>query len=299
MTTLDSSALSAWGALADLGCFLVIVGIVGESAELLVKWGKKKRFRDGFSLRFDEKNRRKLVLLIKVIKPKILPVETVFVGMVVTGLAIEFLGTHKANGILYKNNSDLVATNTIISLQVAVLNKEAADERSKAVALEQQIQNSDAKNWPVYELKADVKLRVLLIHEYLAPPSDFSASVDISESSSHFRKITFDCDGVESVPLMKFPIYHLSFLSPKPNSIRLSKSSWFREESAKSVATNLDTASLTISNFPFADAKVIGSIEITINDSMTTSFRIQSIQINGGFAVLTGITNGVLPYMPQ
>jgi hypothetical protein len=115
---------------------MVIFGIIGESAELIVKWGKKESFRKCFG---DRLNPILLDGFVKFIRPKILPVETVFIGMVVFGLAIEFLGTHKANGILFRNNSDLLATNTAISSQVAGLNKEAADERLKADQLEMQM----------------------------------------------------------------------------------------------------------------------------------------------------------------
>jgi hypothetical protein len=111
MTTLDSSALNSWGGWADVGCVLVIIGIVGEGAELIVKWGEKECFRKWFEYRL---NPNILSSFVKFVGPIILPVETIFAFMVILGLSIEFLGTHKANGILYRNNNELLAKNNAL-----------------------------------------------------------------------------------------------------------------------------------------------------------------------------------------
>lgn len=79
---------------------MVIVGVLGESAELLVKWGRKRRFRK----RLNDVNRRRLVGFVKVARPKLLPVETVFFTVLVIGLAIEFLGSHTATRIADREN---------------------------------------------------------------------------------------------------------------------------------------------------------------------------------------------------
>jgi len=70
----DSISLDWWTWVALFGCALVIPGVILESAEYVVKWGKKKSF-----LKFIERNvrppaREEYERLAKWLKPKILKV---------------------------------------------------------------------------------------------------------------------------------------------------------------------------------------------------------------------------------
>jgi len=95
----------------------VFIGILGESAEFIVKWGRKRRFRGWFN----DTNRRRLVGFVKVIRPKLLPIETLFFVVLVIGLAIEILGSFAAERLQSKANLELSATNAVILLRVEQL----------------------------------------------------------------------------------------------------------------------------------------------------------------------------------
>jgi hypothetical protein len=106
MTFMDSSSLTFWEIISEVGFILVIVGVVGEGAELVVEWIKRHE---------PEGTRKK--------RKWLLPVETLSFVILVVGLALEFLGSHEAMRIADAQN--------------ASLNKEAADARKDAgVAIE-------------------------------------------------------------------------------------------------------------------------------------------------------------------
>jgi hypothetical protein len=106
MTFMDSSSLTFWEIISEVGFIMVIVGVVGEGIELVVEWLERHK---------PEGTQKKPQWL--------LPVATLSFVILVVGLAMEFLGSHNAMRIADSQN--------------ARLNKEAADARKDAgVAIE-------------------------------------------------------------------------------------------------------------------------------------------------------------------
>ncbi len=98
---MDSSSLTFWEIISEVGFIMVVVGVVGEGAELVVEW--IKRHEEGGT-----RKKRKWLL----------PVETLSFVILVVGLAMEFLGSHKSMRIADADN--------------ARLNKEAGHARKDA-----------------------------------------------------------------------------------------------------------------------------------------------------------------------
>src|ERR1041384_5693929 len=93
----------SWELLAEIGCVAVIVGVIGESSELFIKWAERRRFRRFFAKFI----RRTFVRIVKSLSPILLPVETGFFILLVAGLAAELLGTHMSSVIANRENSRL------------------------------------------------------------------------------------------------------------------------------------------------------------------------------------------------
>jgi hypothetical protein len=132
MTVLDSASLKYWESLAEWGFRLVIIGVVGESLELITKWEESEAFRKWFGDRFDEKNLKRFVWFCKIIRPKRLPVESIFFGVVVIGLAMEFIGSQNATRISDAENMRL--------------NGLYSDEYSNSVTLASRVEELRKKN---------------------------------------------------------------------------------------------------------------------------------------------------------
>jgi hypothetical protein len=119
MSESDSFWLNFWEVFASIGIIAVIIGIIGEGSELLVKWIREKRFKK-FKHGADDKLRCIIAVLAKYVRPRILEVETFAFALVIVGLMAEFWGGHKSKIILDRNNTDL-------SMRVETLRK-ANDE---------------------------------------------------------------------------------------------------------------------------------------------------------------------------
>jgi hypothetical protein len=117
MTVSDSFWLIFWESIATIGIVVVIIGIIGEGSELLVKWAIDKKYRK-LQRELDDGFRWILAVLMKFIRPRKLEVETFAFALVVLGLVVEFWGGHKSQQILDRNN--------------AALNKEAGEARQAA-----------------------------------------------------------------------------------------------------------------------------------------------------------------------
>src|SRR6266446_1909351 len=91
MSFLDSSSLSFWESVSEFGFVMVIVGVVGEGAELVVKWRKRRREES----------------ILEKESPWMLPIETAFFALLVLGLAVEFIGSHKAMRIAREESNRL------------------------------------------------------------------------------------------------------------------------------------------------------------------------------------------------
>jgi hypothetical protein len=139
MSASDSFWLIIWELIAAIGVIVVIVGIIGEGSELLVKWALKTKYKK-FQKELDDGFRWFLAILMKFVRPRILEVETFAFALVVLGLVAEFWGGHKSQQILDRNNSrlnlaaeQLGKTNAQLSLQVELL-------KSNNLALYEEIQ---------------------------------------------------------------------------------------------------------------------------------------------------------------
>ena len=122
-----SSLILFFSLLGYFGAVMVIIGVVLEAAELIVKWGGKKKFRKWVGDVFLKSRRRKVVWCVKHIKPRILPYETLGFVLLFFGLAIELIGSGTAERIQSRENASLEATNMLISLRVEEL-RESNDE---------------------------------------------------------------------------------------------------------------------------------------------------------------------------
>lgn len=100
---------------------VVVIGIVLEGAELLVKFGSKKKYRIWIGEIFRKERRRKLVSWVKCLKPSILPVEALGFSLIVIGLTVEWISGTTAAIMQSRENGILESTNVQLSLQVEQL----------------------------------------------------------------------------------------------------------------------------------------------------------------------------------
>jgi hypothetical protein len=142
MSIPDSSSLKFWEFVSELGFLAVIVGVIGESAELVVKWGRKRRLRKWLNKHI----RRQLVFLVKTVDPRLLPVETAFFIVLVIGLAAEFLGSHMAMQIADRES--------------ARLNAEAGQARKDAGAAIERAANVESTNLVLRAKVAQLELKL-------------------------------------------------------------------------------------------------------------------------------------------
>jgi hypothetical protein len=121
---MDSSLLfllNGWTWLALIGCALVIPGVILESAEYVIKWGKKKKCRQFIDRWIPYPARRECVCAVKILKPIILPIETFGFALLVIGLAVEIFGSFKSDQTQSQENAVMEATNTVLNLQIEEL----------------------------------------------------------------------------------------------------------------------------------------------------------------------------------
>lgn len=91
MTALTSGLLSSWELYADVGLWMVVVGVAGEVVEIGIKHIEQGRFLEHRGIQFNEWS-----------KSHALEIEFlgfVFWILVVIGLVMEWRGSHKASGI--------------------------------------------------------------------------------------------------------------------------------------------------------------------------------------------------------
>jgi hypothetical protein len=99
-----SSSFKDWTYIAEFGAYMVIAGILGEGAELLVKLNKRKGFRKAWEYRL---NPKLLFSFVKFAKPHALWIEVASLGLVAIGLIIEVAASHVAYGISDLQNAEL------------------------------------------------------------------------------------------------------------------------------------------------------------------------------------------------
>jgi hypothetical protein len=114
MINLDPDSLKFWQSFSEWGFWLVIVGVFGESVDLVAKWlvrCRKKR-------------------LPKRVDRWMLPLESFFWIILCVGLAMEFLGGHKAMLIAGQQNA-------ILTNKAEQAGKDAADARLEVARITQ------------------------------------------------------------------------------------------------------------------------------------------------------------------
>jgi hypothetical protein len=102
--------------LSLFGALLVILGVILEGAELIVKNGRKQKIRKWLGDIFGNSRRRFVVWLVRFLHPRILRFESIGFGVLVIGLAIELFGSFVADAlheqqveVLRKANDELEA----------------------------------------------------------------------------------------------------------------------------------------------------------------------------------------------
>lgn len=120
MTPLDLSSLTFWEFVSEFGFVMVIVGVVGEAVELVVKWIGRHRGKE----------------LPKKETKWLLPFETLFFAILVIGLATEFLGSHKAMRIANRLNAELHTKAEQASKDAGEANERAGKAHERAANAE-------------------------------------------------------------------------------------------------------------------------------------------------------------------
>src|SRR6266404_230001 len=110
---MESESLKVWELISEIGFIAVIIGVALEVVDLCAKWYERC------------KGKR----LPKHLHRWILPVETLGFGILVAGLAVEFLGSHKVMQIAARQNAVLFATGE--RAREAAANAENAAEKAK------------------------------------------------------------------------------------------------------------------------------------------------------------------------
>jgi hypothetical protein len=130
-----SAAISLWEVVGKVGFVMVIIGVALEGSELVVRWG----WKNGFRKRFTRVIRRRLVSFVKMLRPKILPVETIGFLVLVAGLAIEFIGTNFAARLQGEANARLNREASIARKEAGIANQHAEELQRKNLELETRI----------------------------------------------------------------------------------------------------------------------------------------------------------------
>jgi len=132
MSAASQYSLEFWQTFSEVGFWLVIFGVFGESTELIAKWAvrcRKKR-------------------LPKRLERSLLPLESIFWIILCIGLAVEFFGGRKASVLANSENTRL--------------NRESADMRARAAGLEATNLVLRSK---VLELEASVQPRMISLKQ--------------------------------------------------------------------------------------------------------------------------------------
>ena len=135
MESSSSTLINIFAAIGYLGAAIVIIGIVGESSEILKESLKEKNFRKGIKRHLSKRWLFCLFCFFKLAKLKPLRWKVIAVLFVVGGLAIEWIGGGTAELMQTRENEELMATNAVLLAEVATLNEETQRERLKADTL--------------------------------------------------------------------------------------------------------------------------------------------------------------------
>jgi hypothetical protein len=142
--------------LALFGAALVIIGVLLEAAELIVKLGSNVKYGKWVSRVFGKKYRLKIALLAKFLHPRILPFEAIGFGLLFIGLAIELIGSFVAERLQSKEN--LVLQNRVEVLRKANDELEAAARDRTISEVQSNLFMVLTKDLPKTDIKVTVGL---------------------------------------------------------------------------------------------------------------------------------------------
>jgi hypothetical protein len=125
--------LSTFEFIAGVGTVLVVIGVMSEGAEILIKISKRPSARGWIEKEGSRRLLFTLIWLTRRMHPIMLWIEGIGLGIVIAGLAIEWFGTNGANRIQSNENAELASSNTNLMLRIEEL-------RSKNLALEKELQ---------------------------------------------------------------------------------------------------------------------------------------------------------------
>ena len=161
--------LSTFEFIAAAGTVLVLIGVVSEGAEILIKISKVSRARRWIEREGSRRWLFSFLWLTRKLHPIMLWIEGVGLGIVVVGLAIEWFGTSGAERIQSDKNAELVSANTNLTLRIEELRSsnlglqiELASLQTQETAMATNINDLQLMNLPVMEITGSATFRVML-----------------------------------------------------------------------------------------------------------------------------------------
>ncbi len=155
-----SISLGFWEDLSEIGCWLVLIGVIGESTELLEKFGVLPKSLQRFALK----------------------IEATFWTILCVGLTLEIAGSHMANNVSSRQNA-------LLTQQAAQSYKEAEEAKLKSAQLELTVEELRQKN---NELESQAEPRTLKWPEAIKTLQQFAgmrAIIFCNEGDSESREI--------------------------------------------------------------------------------------------------------------
>lgn len=135
---------------------------------MFVKIGRQRKYRKWFGDRFGTERRRRVALLVKLIKPRILPFEAIGFALLFIGLAIELFGSFEAERQQSK-------VNLVLEKRVEVLRE--ANDKLEAAAKDRTISNVQSN------------LFMLLVKDLPKIPIKVVVGVEDNETDRYARQI--------------------------------------------------------------------------------------------------------------
>lgn len=267
MTSFDSASLRFWTNFEEIGFWLVIIGVFGESVELMTKlaaWRFKKHFT--------ERAHRWLLII-----------EVVFWLLLIIGLGMEFLGGHRARIISEAENTrlnvlagqlnDRASSNDLARLR---LEKELLQLKQTSEQTRSNVFKIDPRKQEIVEVSAKVWFTTRGTNAYGAWSGDkltaFASSFDwgkFPEVTTNIWKLVLTADNCErSFWTGGFPRYDLNFHMQSLGRL------WNLQGALVEDADEWDAICLGPMFLPFDSEILEGHATIVINGSFTKEIPI-------------------------
>ena len=172
--------INIFAAIGYIGAAIVIIGIAGESKEILEKLLKKRAFRKSAKRAFGRKPLFVFICFSKLGKQNHLRWQVFAILFVIGGLSIEWVGGGTAELMQTKENEELVATNMILLGEVDALIKQEQASRLKADTLESEIEYQRSKSI-ILETNLDESIKRRLEVEEALYPRTFEGGADLAK----------------------------------------------------------------------------------------------------------------------